>query len=149
MAQEFASRFVKERALFAKHRTRDPAEKDGWTAVRERWIEPIADEGKRFKGKVAVLIGPKCFSSNETFLLMLRHGAKATLVGEKSFGSSGNPQSFDLGNGVVMMIPSWQAMDPNGEIFEGKGIEPDVAAKFVAGEGKDAILEAALKSIRP
>lgn len=147
-AHEFAARFAKERAVFAKHRVRDPNGAVGWTPIMERVIEPDRAPGQRFGGKVAVLMGPRCFSSNEAFLLMMRKVGNARLFGERSHGSSGNPQPVDLGNGAVAMVPSWEAMDAEGKVFEGVGIEPDVEVKFDRASGKDAVLEAALDWLR-
>lgn len=116
-----------------------------WTPVRERIIEPAApaDASQRYTGKVAVLMGPRCFSSNETFLLMMRHGAKATLIGQRSYGSSGNPLPSDLGNGVTAMIPSWEALDPTDHPIEGHGIKPDIEVEN-QNPAEEAVLKAAL-----
>lgn len=148
IAQEFASRFVSERAIFAKHRVRNPLAENGWEKVYERAIEPAPEAARHFKGKVAVLMGPNCFSSNESFLLMMRMAGKAKSFGERSFGSSGNPQPHDLGNGVIAMVPCWQAMNPAGEAFEGVGIPPDVAVKWSADSEKDSVLDSALQWLR-
>ena len=134
--------------MYEKYRIRDPNGEGGWSPVMDRVIEPDPLPAQRFAGKVAVLMGPRCFSSNESFLLMMRHGAKARLFGERSYGGSGNPRAIELGNEVVAMVPSWEAMEPNGKVFEGAGIEPDVEVKFDRESGKDAVMEAALEWLR-
>lgn len=106
IAQQFAARFVRERARFAQHRFRDPLAPSGWTPLHQRFIDPVAEPSHRYAAKVAVLIGRRCFSSNESFLLMMKYGAKAALVGVRSYGSSGNPQPIDLRNGVTLLLPS-------------------------------------------
>jgi hypothetical protein len=148
IARDFAARFVETRALFAQHRTREPLAEGGWAPIQRRYIEPVADVARRFKGRVAVLMGPRCFSSNETFLLMMRHGAKAKLVGERTYGSSGNPQAINLRNGVTLMVPSWEALDADGNPLEGRGITPDIAAAPGDDPARDGVLDAALQWLR-
>jgi hypothetical protein len=145
IAQDFAARFVESRTLFAQHRLRDPLAASGWSPTQRRFIEPVADANRRFKGRVAVLMGRRCFSSNETFLLMMRHGAKAKLIGERSYGSSGNPQPIDLRNGVRLRLPSWEALDAAGNLIEGSGITPDIAAVPGDDPAQDGVLDAALQ----
>ncbi|MEW6277894.1 MAG: S41 family peptidase [Candidatus Eremiobacterota bacterium] len=137
-AREVAARFLTGPVVFAKHRTRSGG---GWSPVQERSLEPPPAK-RRFRGRAVVLMGPRCFSSNESFLLMMR-AAGATLVGQPSYGSSGNPQPVDLGNGVVALIPSWEALDAAGKPLEGHGVQPDVKAEV--GKTGDGVLEAALK----
>lgn len=137
MAQEIAGCFIEERKLYAKHR--NPGE-------QERWLEPSGG-GPRFRGKVAVLTGPYVMSSAEGFLLMMRQVEKAKLIGANSFGSSGNPMPHELGNGVTVMLPSWQAMLPGGEVFEKVGIAPDIEVKTEPDDfekSRDPVLEAAI-----
>jgi hypothetical protein len=148
IAQDFAARFVETRALFAQHRIRDPLAEGGWAAIHRRYIDPVADAKRRFKGRVAVLIGPACFSSNETFLLMMRYGARAKLVGQRTYGSSGNPQPIDLRNGVTLMAPSWEALDAEGKPIEGYGIAPDISASLGDDPAQDGVLDAALQWLR-
>lgn len=58
--------------------------------------------------------GPKVVSSAEPFVLMMQFGAKATLIGEPTRGSSGRPVPHDLGNGVTVSLSSWEDQFPNG-----------------------------------
>lgn len=143
-ARRIAARFTSVSAVYSRNRTRDGA--GGWTRVFDRTVEP--SDKPRFAGRVAVLTGPACMSSNESFLLMMRHGAKATLVGEASYGSSGNPKPVDLGNGVTIVLPSWEDQEPDGTILEGRGVQPDVPASLGAEPFQDGILEAALAVLR-
>lgn len=148
LAQEFAGCFAEKSVVYSKHRNRDVSQSDGFTAIRERVLEPNKAR-PHFKGKVAVLIGPTNMSSNESFILMMKQ-CGATLVGAKTYGSSGNPKPHELSNGVTVMLPSWQDMLPDGSPLEGKGVPPDVAVKAEAGDFKkgDPVIEAALKVLR-
>ena len=97
-----------------------------------------------------VLTGQQVMSSCEAFLLMMKTVPECALIGETSYGSSGNPQAYDLPNGVTVVLPSWKAMTATGEEFEGVGIAPDIEIKTTwedFAEG-DPLLEAALEHLR-
>lgn len=153
-ARRFAEHFVREPAVYSLNRYRDPQQPDGWTKMYDRVIDPLGkgedkvqDGDAPFAGRVAVLIGPNCLSSNESFVLMMKHGGHATLVGETTGGSSGNPRPVDLPNGVTVFLPSWQDYLPDGTLLEGRGITPDMQAALGPGP-QDGVLETALRSVR-
>ena len=56
----------------------------------------------------------------------MRQVPGCVLIGEHSFGSSGNPRPVDLLNGVTVLLPAWKAMTLEGEAFEGVGLSPDI-----------------------
>jgi len=99
---------------------------------------------------VAVLTSRYVMSSNEYFVLMMRQAKDCTVVGQKTYGSSGNPRPHDLPNGVRIFLPSWQDLRPDGTCFEGEGLAPDVevAAEPKDFGEKDPILERALTLLR-
>jgi hypothetical protein len=146
LAQKVAGCFIVEPKLYSKNAYR----KDGqWGQTFDRIVMPNKSR-PAFRGKVAVLIGPVCMSSNESFILMMK-AAGATLVGAKTWGSSGNPKPHDLGNGVTVVLPSWKDLLPDGSLLEGVGIAPDIDVKATApGDFRngDPVLEAALKHVR-
>lgn len=126
LAQGFAGCFVDEPVLYAKSKLVDPETESGFGAVLDRTLEPNVSRPK-YEGPVVVLSGPVVMSSCEAFVLMMKAAPRATVVGGTTQGSSGNPKSYDLGNGVTVWVPSWESLTPDGEPFEGKGIEPDIA----------------------
>lgn len=141
-ARAIAGLFVKEPAVYSRNRLRDPRSEGGWTRVFDRVVLPDAQHAR---GRVVVLMGPRCMSSNESFLLMMRHGAKAALVGGRSFGSSGRPVAHDLGQGVSVVLPSWVDLTPDGKEIEGVGIEPDIAAAFDPAAPTDGVIDAGVR----
>ncbi len=153
-ARRFAARFCREPAVYSRNRTRDPSAREGWTRTFDRVVGPD-DATDPATGAIArpcraptvVLIGPSCMSSNESFVLMMKLGAAATLVGARTFGSSGNPRAVELGNGVSVRLPTWEDSLPDGSVLEGRGIEPDTAVEFL-GKGHDEVLDAALSRLR-
>ncbi len=148
-AARVAGLFLDKPRVYARHVTRDPGLPNGFSKPVDRVVDP-AEAARRFAGKVAVLTGPKCMSSNEAFLLMMKQAPNAVLIGARSFGSSGNPQEHKLANGVSVFLPSWQAMRPDGTVFEGSGIAPDmtVSPPRSAFADADPVLEKALGFLR-
>lgn len=167
VARAFASRFTQGRAVYSRNRIRDGSPPDGWSGPYERAVQPLEEEAREnpnaaamlvdadgnrlgsppplFRGRIVVLQGPACLSSNESFLLMMRHGGAATLMGETSGGSSGNPKPHDLGNGVTLFLPSWEDMEPNGHVIEGVGVRPDIEASFDPRAARDSVIDRAAK----
>jgi len=153
-ARRFAGRFAPARAVYSRNRVRDADRDDGWTAVFDRTVGPEDSADPKTgamprpcRAPAAVLIGPACMSSNESFVLMMKHGAGAALVGAATFGSSGNPREVELGNGVRVRLPTWEDMLPDGTVLEGRGVAPDVPAVFT-GEGGDEVIRAARENLR-
>ena len=149
LAGRIARRFLGGTTIYAHQRVRND-ETGEFDLVRDRTIYGVSDE-ERFRGPVCVLMGPQCVSSNEAFLLMMRQAENATLIGGRSGGSSGNPQPFDLGNGVEVLLPSWQALDADQMLVEGIGIAPDLVVEFDSTRSngfEDPVLERAIHFLR-
>lgn len=146
-AQALASCLVGEPVIYARSLNIDPERPGEFLGPFDRVLTPSAD-GTPFLGPVCVLMGRACMSSNEAFLLMAR-AAGATLVGQPSFGSSGNPRAYDLGEGITLLLPSWQSLTPEGESFEGVGIRPDLPVEQAprSGGARDPVIEAAIEHL--
>lgn len=150
MAQRVAAWFVAGTKVYAKNRYRVREGKDGFGPVLERTLTGHQEAGRRFDKPIAVLISRYVMSSNESFVMMLQQGKDCTLIGQPTFGSSGNPKPHDLGNGVTLVMPSWQDLRLDGSCLEGEGIAPDVLVDVAADElrSRDPILERALEVLR-
>jgi hypothetical protein len=148
-AQAVAGCFADRPVVYAKHRKTDSTCGDGFTPTRNRVLQPNTKHPYR-GGPVVVLMGPKCVSTTESFLLMMREAAGCTLIGEKSYGASGAPRPVELPNGVTVLVPSGQAMDKDGNLIEGKGIQPDIAVNCEKEDfdSADPILARALQFLR-
>jgi hypothetical protein len=149
LAREIAGFFVSTPQVYSRNRYRNPNSADGFTDKIDRTLPP-RQAGRAYPGHVAVLMGPANMSSNESFLLMMRQAARCVLVGEKSYGSSGNPQEHCLPNGVQVYLPSWQDFTPTGKLLEGAGVTPDIRVPGgpEAFTKQDPVLEAALRRLR-
>lgn len=145
-ARQFAGRFVDGPKVYSKDRVRQGGK---WQGPFDRVIEP-RPEAERYGGPVAVLVGPKVGSSCESFVLMMRQSPRCKLVGGVTKGSSGNPKPHDLGNGVTVLLSSWEDQMPDGTVVEGRGVTPDVMVKTTPAElrQRDAVLEAGIAAVR-
>lgn len=144
-ARRVAAFFVTNPVVYAKHISHS-AGRDG--PIQERMVGPDAS-GVRHPGPCVVLMGPANISSCEAFLLMMR-AAGCPLIGSRSQGASGNPMPHDLGNGLVVMLPSWRSLGLDGKELEGVGITPDITVQAAPGDFtmKDPVLEKVLEHLR-
>ena len=149
IARSVAGCFIDEPVVYAKHILCDPKTESGFTQPLERTLVPNKRR-PRYRGQIAVLTGPAVMSSNEAFLLMMKQVPNTVLIGAASQGSSGNPQPHDLDNGVTIYLPSWQAMTPEGEVFEGIGIPPDIEVQADPEDfaTSDPVITAALRHLQ-
>lgn len=119
IAREIAGCFLEEQAVYARRDRVDPANPGQFVPAYDSVVTP-SKRRPRYRGRVAVLLGPAVISSCESFALMLKQAPSAVLVGAATQGSSGNPQPHDLGNGVTVYLPSWREMLPDGTPLEGR-----------------------------
>lgn len=149
LARNVAQWFVEGTKVYAKHRIRERAGAKGFGPVAKRVITGN-QPNRSYAQPVALLTSRYVMSSNEAFVLMMKQGRDCTVVGQPTFGSSGNPQQFELGNGVTIRVPSWQAMAPDETVFEGEGIQPDelVPCRTTDLNSRDPILARALELLR-
>lgn len=149
LARSFAGCFVRKPAVYSKHESRTDWSSAGIVKPINRLIDPSRNR-PQYRGKVVVLVGRGVMSSCESFALMMRHGAGAKLIGDTTYGSSGNPRPHELANGVMVALPSWRDMQPDGTMLEGKGIKPDVRVKPGKGDfvDSDPVIDAALAQLR-
>jgi hypothetical protein len=141
--------FLPQPVVYAKYLTRNASAPGGFNPPRDAALQPNA-QGPKYHGPIAVLMGPCCMSSCENFLLMMKQVPNCVLVGEKSYGASGNPQPYALSNGVTVYLSSWKGLLLDGTCFEGQGIAPDiqVRARPADFERQDPVIDAALRTLR-
>jgi hypothetical protein len=149
LAARIAKFFIPGTRTYAKNRYRTGKGKHGFGPVHDRTITGHGAD-RRLGLPVVLLTSRYVMSSCEAFVLMMRQAPNCTVVGQPTFGSSGNPKPHELPNGVTVVVPSWQALRPDGSCFEGEGLKPDVVVDVspeALGE-KDPILERALSLLR-
>jgi C-terminal processing protease CtpA/Prc len=104
---------------------------------------------KKIEAPLIILIGNETASAAEDFLVALDDiKGRATTVGEKTEGSTGQPLYFDLPGGGKGRVCTLRETYPDGREFVGIGIHPEVEVKRTVADllkGKDAALEKALE----
>ncbi len=157
-AGRIAARFIDKPLVYSRNDYLDASAPGGFSQKIDRTIQPAASgAGPSVTARTAVLIGPACLSSNESFIAMMQPelpgpgvdvaGLPHVLVGDTTGGSSGNPKPHDLGIGVTVILPSWRDYLVNGTMLEGRGITPGIAVNWTPGPG-DPVLERAVEWLR-
>ncbi len=104
-----------------------------------------------YVGPVVVLQGRKTISSAESFALALAQCPQVTTMGDRTAGSSGNPRHVEAGAGIVVNLPRWIDMDPQGKPIDVVGVLPrvkiDAQPEDFLGD-RDPVLSAALENLR-
>ncbi len=127
----------------------DDKEDDG------RPMGQILPKGPRFRGKVAVLVGPRNSSATHQFATVVRRERLGVLVGEET---GGNQRGINGGcffflrlpeSGLEADLPLIGQFPPTPK--PDRGVPPDVAAPETAASiaaGRDVAMEAALKALK-
>lgn len=111
----------------------------------------LGDGGESFAGRLLVLTDARCGSACEDFLMPLSWSGRATVVGDTTYGSTGQPVFRDFGNGITISVSAKRAWFPDGSQFEGVGIAPDVLVRPSREDytsTRDRVMEAALRVAR-
>ncbi len=120
-------------------------------ASGEAWIEDqvsviAPDPNLILTMPVAVLIGPETYSAAEDFVAFMKSAPRATLFGENSGGSTGQPLILKIGSTAWAAITAKRDMLPDGTDIVGVGVPPDVEVHQTISAfraGRDLVLEAA------
>jgi len=121
-----------------------------WYVGEVEYVEPC-EEIENFSGPIVVLMGTESFSAAEDFLVLLNSSKRATLVGSKTGGSTGQPLRFEFDYGVSGRICTKKNTYPDGRAFVGFGIIPDVAVHPTPADiavGHDVVLEKGIKVLK-
>ena len=98
----------------------------------EKWFEGEPEkieprQGEKYLGPIVILIGTETFSAAEDFVVPLHAAGRATIVGQKSGGSTGQPLQFSFLDGKIQgRVCTKRDTYPDGREFVGVGIIPDV-----------------------
>ncbi len=112
-------------------------------------IIPEFNEARRYRGPVAVLVGPGCASACEFFAWALTRNERSAVVGQYGTNSiGGGVEEIPMPAGITFRIPSVRPIDPDGNIYvEGTGIQPTVVVPVTEenmATTDDIVLEAAI-----
>ncbi len=111
------------------------------------WQSESSPAGKAaYHGRVLILIDRECGSACEDFVMPFKDNRRATIVGETTVGSSGQPRFVDFGNGMSFRVGAKREFFPDGAQFEGVGVAPDLPVAWRTDElrnGEDPVLKMA------
>lgn len=98
---------------------------------------------------MAVLADGGCGSACEDFIARFQDGKRGPLMGERSFGSTGQPYFVQFPEfGMNFRVSTKREYLPDGRQLEGRGVPPDIAIPLTREEirsGRDVQLETAVK----
>jgi len=121
-----------------------------WHTGEAEYVEPC-EEIEHFRGPIVALTGPESFSAAEDFLVLLHSSNRATLVGGRTGGSTGQPLRFELDYGVNGKICTKRDTYPDGREFVGIGVIPDVefhVTQKSISEGEDIVLQKGMEVLK-
>lgn len=116
-----------------------------------RNVRLIRPHLKNYKGRIIVLTDNLSYSAAEIFAAALQENKRAIVVGEKSAGEALPAVTRILPTGAIFLYPIANFETPNGNLLEGKGIEPNVRIGLDRKsllEGIDRQLQAALDYLK-
>lgn len=122
-----------------------PEYSPGWYSGSSSDIEP---EKNHYDGPLAILTDRMTASAAEDLVVILQGNKRATVIGEPTHGSTGQPIFFDLPGGGKVQICTCLSRYPDGRSFVGVGVQPDVPVRRTIkgiAEGRDEVLDAALE----
>ena len=153
LADQMAAYFFDEPHKLGNHGEYDEKRDEFYFDPRTEDRFYLPGEDLRYKGKVAVLVGPSCASACEFFSYDMTIENRAAIVGQyPTAGLGGSVNQFKMPGGQFFQFTVGRAVDMNGEIhIEGKGVAPTVQVPvdeetlFAAG---DPVLDAAVAYLK-
>lgn len=121
---------------------------DGQLRWREPPVQPSEDA---YRGRVILIADALCGSSCEDFLAPFNDNGRATIVGETTAGSTGQPHFRPLERGMHFLVGMKRVSFADGTAFEGVGVRPDVVIEPTIEDiqrGLDPVLEHAMALAR-
>ena len=115
-------------------------------------ISPNRDERYYHYNKpVVILMDSGNFSACDIFLGGFKGLTNVTLMGQPSGGGSGCRWEYHLNNsGIRIYLSRMASFQPNGKLYDGNGIHPDIVAEPVPTDfigQSDTILDRAIRVI--
>lgn len=112
--------------------------------TQQFWTTALASP--RYAKPVYVLISSRTFSGGEECAYDFQTQKRATLVGQTTGGGANAGDRFSLGHGLVINIPTSQAINPITKTnWEGVGVKPDIDVP--AAQAQQVAYVAILKSL--
>jgi len=123
-------------------------EEEEWYEGTHDPVQPRGDDP--FLGPVVVLSNVGTVSAAEDFLIPLHASGRATLVGGRTAGTTGQPLIIKFPGGAAAICTKWDSY-PDGREFVGVGVIPDVeiypTPQDIA-DGRDLVLEKGIEVLK-
>lgn len=97
-------------------------------------VKPSEDA---YNGKVILLTSRIPGSSAEDFIMPFKDTKRGVIIGESTWGSTGMQYRHDFGNGISFHVGTIRSYFPDGNQFEGIGIEPDILVSLTRDDYYD------------
>ena len=109
----------------------------------------VSPNNNYYNNPVFVLMDSENFSASDIFLAAFKGSKNITLIGQKSGGGSGFTRvNFFENSGLMYLLSSMASFQPNGQLYDGNGVNPDIEIKeTIENIGKDIVLERTVKMI--
>lgn len=115
------------------------------------WPASVQEGEGTFTGRLAILIDAGCRSACEDFVMPFKDNGRATLIGEATAGSTGQPYVEDLGDGMMFAVGAKREHFPDGARFEGVGVTPHHSVVPTPADlrtGRDPELDLSIEIVR-
>jgi len=148
LAFQFAGRFATSTTTSGYFQTRNGPGHGDFTPLQARTFSPRGSF--QFTRPVLLLVGRMCASSNESFIAAMRELPNVTVAGDRTAGSTANPQTFPLGGGWSYSVSRWIEYTADMQVIEDLGIAPDVVVPASPGDfqsGRDPVLDWAIANL--
>jgi carboxyl-terminal processing protease len=113
------------------------------------WSNPTQQPSRdAYRGRVLILTDGGCASACEDFVAPFKITHRATILGETTYGSTGQPYFETLPDGMSFHVSAKRDFFPDGSPFEGVGIAPDLVVeptRVTLEAGRDPVLERAIQ----
>jgi carboxyl-terminal processing protease len=130
--------------------TFDSASATFWYAKLDERVDAVKSHVK-IRGPVIVLVGRGTASAAEDFLIPIDGDPQFTTLGDSTFGSTGQPLPFALPGGGRGRIVSKADYYPDGRMFVGHGVVPQIIVRPSlqdAIDDRDSVLDRAVQVLR-
>jgi C-terminal processing protease CtpA/Prc len=111
----------------------------------------LPDPAHHYSKSIILLIGSRTFSAAEDFLVAFDESGRATIMGERSAGSTGQPLNFKLPGGGSGRVCTWRGTYSNGKQFLGIGVQPKIVVSQSLQDfrsGRDTVLDKAVAQLQ-
>ena len=122
--------------------------------VTLEWLELAGKDSRimpadvHYDGKIVILTDANTASAAEDFVVPLQCAKRATVIGEPTYGSTGQPIYYNLPGGGWLSICTVKTKYPDGREFIDVGCQPDIPVNRTIKaivEGRDEVMDAALR----